>query len=173
MVDSNEVKVSRSLMAIVAVGVRGYPSLWLPYPSMKKVPIYCCVDREREFVLDHMVDSIKVKVSCSLVAIVAVGVRGHPSLWLPYPSMKKVPIYCCVDREREFVLDHMVDSNKVKVSCSLVAVGAVEVRGHPSLSLPYPSQIRKRYPSTALLTDKVFQLQVDPSLDSNSQPSAP
>ena len=127
MVDSNEVKVSHSLVAIVAVRVRGHPSLWLPYPSLKKVPIYCCIDREREFVSDHMVDSNTVKVSRSLVAIVAVGVRGYPSLLLPCPSMKKVPIYCCVDREREFVLDHMVDSNKVKVSCSLVAVGAVEV----------------------------------------------
>ena len=59
---------------------------------------------------------------------------------------------------------------KVKVSHSLIAVGAVGVRvplylGHswwkaepiPLLSLPYPSLIRKRYPFSAGLTERVFQ----------------
>ena len=59
---------------------------------------------------------------------------------------------------------------KVKVSHSLIAVGAVGVRvplylGHswwkaehiPFLSLPYPSLIRKRYPLSAGLTERVFQ----------------
>ena len=59
---------------------------------------------------------------------------------------------------------------KVKVSHSLLAIGAVGVRvplylGHswwkaeliPLLSLPYPSLIRKRYPFTAGLTERVFQ----------------
>ena len=59
---------------------------------------------------------------------------------------------------------------KVKVSHSLLAVGAVGVSqtvswaqlmkggAHPSLLLPYPSLIRKRYPFTAGLTETVFQL---------------
>ena len=59
---------------------------------------------------------------------------------------------------------------KVKVSHSLIAVGPVGVRdtlylGHswwkaepiPRLSLPYPSLIRKRYPFSAGLTERVFQ----------------
>ena len=61
-------------------------------------------------------------------------------------------------------------AKKVKVSHSLIAVGAVGVRvplylGHswwkaepiPLLSLPYPSLIRKRYPFSAGLTKRVFQ----------------
>ena len=59
---------------------------------------------------------------------------------------------------------------KVKVFHSLIAVGAVVVSvplylGHswwkaepiPLLSLPYPSLIRKRYPFTAGLIERVFQ----------------
>ena len=59
---------------------------------------------------------------------------------------------------------------KLKVSYSVIAVWAVGVRvplyvGHswwkaepiPLLLLPYPSLIRKRYPFTAGLTERVFQ----------------
>ena len=71
-----------------------------------------------------------------------------------------------------------VCSKMVKVSHSLIPVGAVEIRvplylGHiwrkaepsPLLSLPYPSLIRNRYPFTAGLTEFPGRRMAKPSLE--------
>ena len=79
-------------------------------------------------------------------------------------TLRKSALFLCN------ICHNLNNLGKVKVSHSLIAVGGVGVRvplylGHswwkaepiPLLSLSYPSLIRKRYPFSAGLTDRVFQ----------------
>ena len=101
--------------------------------------------------------------SCNLVVWLFIHVPISLSIHTFYYVWSVLSMFFC------FFSDSKVKV-KVKVSHSLIAVGAVGVRvplylGHswwkaepiPLLSLPYPSLIRKRYPFSAGLTERVFQ----------------
>ena len=85
------------------------------------------------------------------------GAYLSPFAALSFPNSKKVPIYCWVDRESFPVAAWRSRASNSRDTATFWSIAELKVKPIPLLSLPYPSLIRKRFPFTAGLTERVFQ----------------